>query len=265
MTELSGITPNRAVLTCSVEVSNDSHDRAFQKVARKYYSDPQHLTDVVQCCIVLKCIDDLRRVLDQLFERSVIFSENTVGNAEARRTGVEDGEEQPDEKEEHEEAPLGGEKPTPHFTLGSKWRNAGAELPQGSRKLLNSKLSKALGRKVDFPAQEWGGFCITDLSKRDCIKSGAFYFTPVAKVFKHCKVKDDFARDGLGYRHFCLNLEVGWTIESESGDGIRFVTVEDFQRKHAYCEVQVLLKSTYELQVNGCHNNFVKARNMLAQ
>ena len=31
------------------------------------------------------------------------------------------------------------------------------------------------------------------------------------------------------------------------------------------CEVQLLLRSTYELKIGGCHDNFVKARNMLAQ
>jgi len=88
------------------------------------------------------------------------------------------------------------------------------------------------------------------------------------KVFKLCKVKDDFTREGLGYRYICLNLEVGWTIESESGVGLKFVTVKDFDQKHVrmhICEVQLLLRSTYELEIGGCHDNFVKARNMLAQ
>ena len=89
------------------------------------------------------------------------------------------------------------------------------------------------------------------------------------KIFKLCKIKDDFTREGLGYRYICLNLEVGWTIESESGDKLHFVTVKDFDKKHHVrthvCEVQLLLRSTYDLKVDGCHDNFVKARNMLAQ
>ena len=88
------------------------------------------------------------------------------------------------------------------------------------------------------------------------------------KVFKLCKVKNDFTRDGLGYRYICLNLEVGWKIESESGDKLHFVTVKDFDKKHVrthICEVQLLLKSTYKLKVGGCHDSFVEARNMLAQ
>ena len=72
----------------------------------------------------------------------------------------------------------------------------------------------------------------------------------------------------LGYRYICLNLEVGWTIESESGDALKFVTVKDFDKEHVrthICEVQLLLRSTYELKIGGCHDNFVKARNMLAK
>ena len=30
------------------------------------------------------------------------------------------------------------------------------------------------------------------------------------------------------------------------------------------CEVQLLLRSAYELKIGSCHDNFVKARNMLA-
>jgi len=88
------------------------------------------------------------------------------------------------------------------------------------------------------------------------------------KVFKVCKVKDDFTGEGLGYRYICLNLQVGWTIESESGDKLHFVTVKDFDKKHVrthICEVQLLLRSTYDLKIGGCHDNFVRARNMLAQ
>ena len=88
------------------------------------------------------------------------------------------------------------------------------------------------------------------------------------KVFKLCKVKDDFTGEGLDYRYICLNLQVGWTIESESGDKLHFVTVKDFDKKHVrthICEVQLLLRSTYDLKIGGCHDNFVKARNMLAQ
>ena len=83
-----------------------------------------------------------------------------------------------------------------------------------------------------------------------------------------CKVKDDFTGEGLGYRYICLNLQVGWTIESESVDELTFVPVGDFDKKHVrthICEVQLVLKSTYELKVSGFHDNFVKSRNMLAQ
>ena len=84
-------------------------------------------------------------------------------------------------------------------------------------------------------------------------------------MFKLCKVKDDFTGEGLGYRYICLNLEVGWTIESESGDGLKFVTVKDFDQKHVrthICEVQLLLRSTYELKIGGCHDNFVRAQHV---
>lgn len=85
------------------------------------------------------------------------------------------------------------------------------------------------------------------------IKSGSCYIKPVTNVFKLCKIKDDFTRDRLGYRFICLNLVVGLTIESESSDTLlQFVTVKDFDKEHVrshICEVQVLLKSTYELKV----------------
>jgi len=168
-------------------------DRAFQKVARKYYYDPRHLTDLVRCCILLESVSDVRRVLDHIFKLSLVFGEEASNSAEGNEPINED-----------EEALLGGggdndQKPT---------------------------------------------------------------------IFKLCKVKDDFTRDGLGYRYICLNLEVGWTIESESGDGLHFVTVKDFDKKHVrthICEVQILLKSTYDLKVGGFHDNFVMARNILAQ
>ena len=132
----------------------------------------------------------------------------------------------------------------------------------------NSSLAAALARKKEFTANEWAEFGIRDLVEEDFIKAGSSYFIPATKVFKLCKIKDDFTRDGLGYRFICLNLEVGWTIESESGEELHFVTVQHFDKPHVrthICEVQALLKSTYELKLSGCHDNFVKARNMLAQ
>ena len=48
-------------------------DRAFQKVARKYYYDPRHLTDLVRCCILLESIADVRRVWDMIFKMSSVF------------------------------------------------------------------------------------------------------------------------------------------------------------------------------------------------
>ena len=65
-----------------------------------------------------------------------------------------------------------------------------------------------------------------------------------------------------------LTLDGPPDLEIESGDALEFVTVEHFDKKHVrthICEVQLLLRSTYELKVGGCHDNFVKARNMLAQ
>ena len=81
------------------------------------------------------------------------------------------------------------------------------------------------------------------------------------------QVKDEFT-DGAprGFRYININVEVGWTIESESGQELSFVSVQDFGKKYVrthICEVQVLLKSTYELKVGGCHDNFVKARDLL--
>ena len=105
-------------------------DRAFQKVARKYYYNPRHLTDLVRCCILLESITDLRRVLDLIFNMSCVFGDEAFNYA------------------------------------------------------------------------------------------------------------------------------------------LKFVTVKDFDKEHVrthICEVQLLLRSTYELKIGGCHDNFVTARNMLAQ
>ena len=65
------------------------------------------------------------------------------------------------------------------------------------------------------------------------------YFRVVAKVFKLYKIKVNFTREGLGYRYVCLNLEVGWKIESESEDGLKFVSFPDIDKKHVrthFCE-----------------------------
>jgi len=68
------------------------------------------------------------------------------------------------------------------------------------------------------------------------------------------KAKDDFTGEGLGYWYICLNFQVGWTIESESGDKLYFVTVMDFDKKHVrthiceiICEVQLLLRGMHQL------------------
>ena len=234
-------------------------DRAFQKVARKYYYDARHLTDLVRCCVVCESISDVRRVLDQICELSIIFGEEAAGNPDRNDTKDED------------EKPLlggGGDGNSKPNTLGEKWKNAGAVKPGGGRELSNSRLAAALARKKEFTADEWAEFGIRDLGEEDFIKSGSSYFKPVTKVFKLCKIKDDFTRDGLGFRFICLNLEVGWTIESESGEELQFVTVQHFNNQHVrthICEVQILLKSTYDLKIGGCHDNFVKARNMLAK
>ena len=235
-------------------------DRAFQKVARKYYYDPRHLTDLVRGCILLDSLADVRRVLDLVFALSTVFGEEASGAAERMNSVQED--------EDSLFGSSGNSNPKAHFTLGSRWKNVGVDRPQGGRELSNAKLATALASKTMFLGDEWEEFGITDLREDDYIKSNASYFRPQAKVFKLCKVKDDFTGEGLGYRYICLNLEVGWTIESESGDGLKFVTVKDFDQKHVrthICEVQLLLRSTYELKIGGCHDNFVKARNMLAQ
>ena len=86
--------------------------------------------------------------------------------------------------------------------------------------------------------------------------------------FKVCKVKDRFTTEKrIGYRDICLNLEVGWTAESEATSELHFVTVDRFGKKNVRAhifEVQLILKSIYELKVGGCHDNFVAARDMLS-
>ena len=144
-------------------------------MVRKYFRDVRCLTDLVRCCLLFKCIGDVKDALAHILELSLVFG--TVIDAN---------------KDHHS----------------------------------------------------------------------------IQKIFKLCKVKDDFTRDELGFRFVCLNLEVGWTVESESRDELDFVDVKEFGKKNVrthICEVQLLLRSTYDLKIGGCHDNFVKARNMLAQ
>ena len=63
------------------------------QLVRKYFYDERHLTDLVRCCIIVDSIDDARKFVTKLFERSSFF-----GVA----TGAEDG----GEKDDDEEAPL---------------------------------------------------------------------------------------------------------------------------------------------------------------
>ena len=175
-------------------------DRAFQKLARKYYFDARHLTDLVRCCILVDSISDVRDILDRIFERSRVFGSDS-------------------------------NQPQPQGPRG-----------QGS------------------PAAGGGG--------------GGGQEKEQKQFFKLCKVKDEFSDDkshgvlSTGYRYICLNLEVGWSVESESYnyDKLDFVSVQDFGRKHVrthICEVQILLKSMHELKINGCHDSFVKRRNVM--
>jgi len=95
------------------------------------------------------------------------------------------------------------------------------------------------------------------------------------RIFRLVKVKDRFTSNQEdGYRDICLNLEVAWTISSESDEALDFLPVYDSQgrswdgmphiRTHV-CEVQLLLESMYTLKATGCHENFVAARNALDQ
>jgi hypothetical protein len=93
------------------------------------------------------------------------------------------------------------------------------------------------------------------------------------KFFKVVKVKDRFTTDQKdGYRDICLNVEVAWTILSESEKELEFLPVYDKTgrswdsmpriRTHI-CEIQLLLEGMYTLKASGCHENFVMARNLL--
>ena len=63
-----------------------------------------------------------------------------------------------------------------------------------------------------------------------------------SQYFRLCKVKDRFTvEEKIGYRDICLNIEVGWTIESESENVLQFVTVDQFGKKglrQHICEVR---------------------------
>ena len=89
------------------------------------------------------------------------------------------------------------------------------------------------------------------------------------KWFRICKMKDRFTTsERIGYRDICLNLQVGWTVGSETESKLNFVPVSDFGEKHVrthICECQLLLRSMYQLKESGCHENFVETRNLLSQ
>ena len=63
------------------------------------------------------------------------------------------------------------------------------------------------------------------------------------KHFRITKMKDRFSTTkAIGYRDICLNVEVGWTIQSESDRELEFVTVDRFEKKGIrthICEVRV--------------------------
>ena len=88
--------------------------------------------------------------------------------------------------------------------------------------------------------------------------------------FKLVKIKDRFSVDQEdGYRYICLNVEVAWTITSESENSLKFVSMyggwdKPNIRTHI-CEIQLVLDSMYDLKIKGCHENFVTSRNLLAK
>lgn len=97
-----------------------------------------------------------------------------------------------------------------------------------------------------------GGVEAFEVLPADVGRAGGGDGHPKQRMFNLCKVKDNFTREtGLGYRYICLNLEVGWTVESESIGQLCFVPAIDFEKKQVrthICEVQVLLKSTFDLK-----------------
>jgi hypothetical protein len=63
-------------------------------------------------------------------------------------------------------------------------------------------------------------------------------------------------------------LQVAWTISSEIGNGeLDFVPVGLWRsndvRMHI-CEVQLILKSTYDVKAAGGHDKFVEVRNLIS-
>ena len=96
------------------------------------------------------------------------------------------------------------------------------------------------------------------------------------RLFKLVKIKDRFTGDhNDGYRDICLNVEVAWTISSESEDELAFVPVcnemgvSNWDGMHGIrthvCEIQLMLENMYTLKEAGSHGNFVKSRDLLAK
>ena len=61
------------------------------QLVRKYFYDERHLTDLVRCCIIVDSIDDVRKFVTKLFERSSLFGGSS---------GAEDEGEKRDDDEE---------------------------------------------------------------------------------------------------------------------------------------------------------------------
>jgi hypothetical protein len=80
----------------------------------------------------------------------------------------------------------GGEETSQRGTAsecsGLMWQCIGATKPSKGQELRHAQLCKALYAKSEFTALEWDTFGITDLGKDHFVKSGAYYFAPVATI-----------------------------------------------------------------------------------
>lgn len=216
-------------------------DRALQKAHRKYFMDPRCLTDLVRGCVLLGSLEDVDHCLEVILGMSVIGS------------------------------------------LGTRWEEVPASCtPDAGKEIKNQALADLLAEKPAWTITREeleGSNAAQDVGSQSFITlaNGKKLRPAVAsdRIFRLVKVKDRFTSDQEdGYRDICLNLEVAWTISSESDEALDFLPVYDSQgrswdamphiRTHI-CEVQLLLESMYTLKATGCHDNFVAARNFLAQ
>mmetsp|Transcript_47846 Transcript_47846/g.109088 ORF Transcript_47846/g.109088 Transcript_47846/m.109088 type:complete len:174 (+) Transcript_47846:178-699(+) len=90
------------------------------------------------------------------------------------------------------------------------------------------------------------------------------------KMFRLHRLKNRFdrgydSRRSGGYRDLSLNVEVGWVVQNGSP---KFIPLDSWNRRVSethICEIQVHLRSVYDIKQSGSHDRYIAWRNLLAE